>query len=297
MQLKSIYVSIGDSSRDCISKALECLEISDSPAPNPADFQLWVKTKLEESPYPLIGHEVPLVIKLHWMRQTFNNKNQKTYDEYRQGCRCSFILRKVGQVAALSPDTGPGQAAAGSQKKKLKKVKSSIKLQNVFRRVSQGSKGSDHQGEPGSPDTDKKLGQLFGRAVEDLCGPAEQLPSLPPCVAAMLAQLRDQGPATVGIFRRGPNVRAMRDLRDKLDEGEAVDWAEISVFVTAALVKDLLRYLLSTYLNIYLNILISNSIDLLRSLPDCLLTCDNYSAWTEAATAFHADNKLETIKR
>ena len=24
---------------------------------------------------------------LHWMRQTFNNKNQKTYDEYRQGCR------------------------------------------------------------------------------------------------------------------------------------------------------------------------------------------------------------------
>ena len=121
--MKSIYVSIGDSSRDCISKALECLEISDSPAPNPADFQLWVKTKLEESPYPLIGHEVPLVIKLHWMRQTFNNKNQKTYDEYRQGCRCSFILRKVGQVAALTPDTGPGQAQSqGSQKKKLKKV-------------------------------------------------------------------------------------------------------------------------------------------------------------------------------
>ena len=27
------------------------------------------------------------LFKLHWMRQTFNNKNQKTYDEYRQGCR------------------------------------------------------------------------------------------------------------------------------------------------------------------------------------------------------------------
>ena len=26
-------------------------------------------------------------LQLHWMRQTFNNKNQKTYDEYRQGCR------------------------------------------------------------------------------------------------------------------------------------------------------------------------------------------------------------------
>ena len=76
-------MSIGDSSRDCIQKALDILEISDSPNPNPAEFQLWVKTKLEDSPYPLIGHEVPLVIKLHWMRQTFNNKNQKTYDKYR----------------------------------------------------------------------------------------------------------------------------------------------------------------------------------------------------------------------
>ena len=94
-------MSIGDSSRDCIKKALDCLEVSDNPNPEPAEFQLWVKTKLEESPYPLIGHEVPLVIKLHWMRQTFNNKNQKTYDEYRQGCRCSFILRKVGQVRMM----------------------------------------------------------------------------------------------------------------------------------------------------------------------------------------------------
>ena len=146
-------------------------------------LQLWVRTKLDESPYPLIGHEIPLVIKvtailryciclhhtlffikivtnhiyrllpylaflqLHWMRQTFNNKNQKTYDEYRQGCRwfivldysksnhifvwqnrtifetffasrCSFILRRVGQVSSFS-----GGEGAGSQKKKLKKVK------------------------------------------------------------------------------------------------------------------------------------------------------------------------------
>ena len=29
----------------------------------------------------------------------------------------------------------------------------------------------------------------------------------------------------------------MRDLRDKLDMGENVDWSEISVFVTAALLK------------------------------------------------------------
>ena len=90
----------------------------------------------------------------------------------------------------------------------------------------------------------------------------------------MLVQLKENGPGTVGIFRRGPNVRAMRDVRDKLDEGEDVDWSEISVFVTAALVKDLLR-----------------------SLPDCLLMCDNYSAWTEASNNFNNDNKIDTLKR
>jgi hypothetical protein len=53
----------------------------------------------------------------------------------------------------------------------------------------------------------------------------------------MLRQLADKGPETVGIFRRGPNVRAMRDIRDKLDEGGTVHWDQISVFVTAALLK------------------------------------------------------------
>ena len=66
----------------------------------------------------------------------------------------------------------------------------------------------------------------------------------------------------------------MRDLRDKLDEGEEVDWSEISVFVTAALVKDFLR-----------------------SLPDCLLQCDNYSAWTEAALNFNSGRNIDTLRR
>ena len=57
----------------------------------------------------------------------------------------------------------------------------------------------------------------------------------------MLLQLLEDGPATVGIFRRSPNARAMRELRNKLDEGEEVDFKECSVFVTAALIKDFLR--------------------------------------------------------
>ncbi len=41
-----------------------------------------------------------------------------------------------------------------------------------------------------------------------------------------------------------------------------MDWSKISVFVTAALLKDFLR-----------------------SLPDCLLQSDNYNSWMHANTA------------
>ncbi len=57
----------------------------------------------------------------------------------------------------------------------------------------------------------------------------------------MLLQLLEDGPTTVGIFRRSPNARAMRELRIKLDQEEEVDFKECSVFVTAALIKDFLR--------------------------------------------------------
>ena len=79
-----------------------------------------------------------------------------------------------------------------------------------------------------------------------------------------------------------------QELRDRLDEGEEVNWAEISVFVTAALLKDLLRYDDDDN---------DDDDDLLRSLPDCLLMCESFTSWTEASAAFQADSKLETLKR
>jgi hypothetical protein len=53
--LKSIYVANSDSSRDCIRKALEVLDIGEEARADPDTFQLWAKTKLDEAPYPLIG--------------------------------------------------------------------------------------------------------------------------------------------------------------------------------------------------------------------------------------------------
>ena len=53
----------------------------------------------------------------------------------------------------------------------------------------------------------------------------------------MLLKIMSEGPTTVGIFRRSPNARAMRELRERLDNAEDVDFAECSVFVAAALLK------------------------------------------------------------
>lgn len=71
--------------------------------------------------------------------------------------------RKVGQRANLE---------VGSQKTKLKKVKSSIKLQNVFRRVSQGSKSGGANGDSDYEHAKKmkmKGGKLFGLNLDDVC--------------------------------------------------------------------------------------------------------------------------------
>lgn len=65
----------------------------------------------------------------------------------------------------------------GTQKTKLKKVKSSIKLQNVFRRVSQGSKASeDNNNSSASANETKKLGKLFGLPLDEVC-PNNTIPS------------------------------------------------------------------------------------------------------------------------
>ena len=64
--------------------------------------------------------QIPLVIKLHWTRQAFNSRSQKSYDEYKAGCRCQFILRRCGE---RGPHYGDPNTNGSSQKTpRLKKV-------------------------------------------------------------------------------------------------------------------------------------------------------------------------------
>ena len=93
-----------------------------------------------------------------------------------------------------------------------------------------------------------------------------------------MVHILGNGPTTVGIFRRSPNARVTKDLREKLDKDpKAVDvdfFSECSVFVTAALLKDFLR-----------------------SLPDCLLMCKHYASWVRLAKDFEADKRVDPVKR
>jgi hypothetical protein len=63
----------------------------------------------------------------------------------------------------VSTTFGEAAAATGSQKKKVKKVKSSMKLQNVFRRVSQAGRSHEEDQRKEQP-----AGQLFGRQLSEL---------------------------------------------------------------------------------------------------------------------------------
>ncbi len=56
-----------------------------------------------------------------------------------------------------------------SQKTRLKKVKSSMKLQNVFRRVSRAGNDSDST-------KVTKAGRLFGVTLDELCGEENTFP-------------------------------------------------------------------------------------------------------------------------
>lgn len=89
----------------------------------------------------------------------------------------------------------------------------------------------------------------------------------------MLQQLLAKGPFTQGIFRKSANARLVRELRDKLDAGEAVTWDHVPVLVTAAVFKDFLR-----------------------SLPDPLLTSLLYPQWRDAVDTPNTHHKLLKIK-
>ena len=77
----------------------------------------------------------------------------------------------------------------------------------------------------------------------------------------------------MGIFRKSANARQVREIRERIDAGDCIDWSGVNAVVTAVVFKDFLR-----------------------SLPDCLLGSALYDQWLHVATMDSIDAALDKIK-
>ncbi|XP_068200560.1 LOW QUALITY PROTEIN: uncharacterized protein [Palaemon carinicauda] len=240
---KTVNIGSTTTARECVSLTLDHLEMGDADS---SQFQLWVKTGVDDSPYPLIGHEFPFSIKMNCVRDLLQDCDTEQCNNLYNTelvTRCQFILRQARKLSFESPE--------GVKKVSKKARKSPIRIHRVFKRSN--SKGDSLDG-----GVNNCTGVLYGRSLTKLVEPDNTLPKP---VMDMLTQLFLKGPFTVGIFRKSANARLVRELREKLDSGDvegAVDLDNVQITVVAALLKEFLR-----------------------SMPDCLLVSDLYEEWLE----------------
>ncbi|XP_028323258.1 rho GTPase-activating protein 20-like [Gouania willdenowi] len=210
---KTLPVSNSDSTNEVIRLALQQFGIIG----NVKDFQLWVTSRRDNTPYPLIGHEFPFSIHMSHVRQNGKRGAEPSTKH------CHFILRpRASDATQQAPLSGASQ-------KSLKRRRSLITW--AFWRGS-APLISDQSPSAGGG------GALFGRPLQSVCVDGV----LPPPVTDMLAFLYHEGLWTRGIFRRPAGARAVRDLREALDAGHArLPLSRDHVFTVAGVFKDFLR--------------------------------------------------------
>ncbi|XP_060754694.1 rho GTPase-activating protein 20 [Neoarius graeffei] len=264
---KTIAVSNSDSANEVIRLALQQFGILGSVK----DFQLWVSSRKDNAPYPLIGHEFPFSIQMSHLREPLDEPGDKSdeiipperqmellFEQLQSDSQCQFILRPsrvaVGHSFVVDPDQKP-----------FKRRRSLINW--AFWRGS-SNQLDDPPLSPHLSTTDR----LFGLPLSMVCKDN----SLPKPIMDMLVFLFQEGPFTRGIFRRSAGAKACRELRDKLDSGiQVVPMSRQSIFVIAAVLKDFLR-----------------------SIPGSLLLSDLYEKWmaTMDLSEEAEDSQLKAIQ-
>ncbi|KAM6084879.1 T-cell activation Rho GTPase-activating protein-like [Theristicus caerulescens] len=129
-----------------------------------------------------------------------------------------------------------------------------------------------------SPSTAQAPGQagsgcsrpLFGQPLAALCG---EDGTLPRPIQELLAVLQQEGPSTEGIFRRAASGTELRQLREALDRGTAVDLGSQPALLLAVILKDFLR-----------------------SIPAKLLVTDLYEEWMAAMQKTCKEDRIEELK-
>ncbi|XP_033905879.3 rho GTPase-activating protein 20-like [Acipenser ruthenus] len=230
----------------------------------PSDYHLWVMSGKEETPYPLIGHELPFSIIMNCLRDSADQPSRANnnilapdgallLEQLPWERQCQFIL-KPRPVARSHVRTDSFQ-------KHIKRKKSLIDW--ALRRGSSSPSGS----QLGSPTSPRKL---FGHSLPSIC-PSGKLPKP---IMDMLCLLYHEGPSTMGIFRRSANAKTCKELKERLNSGDAVQVEGESVFVAAAVITDFLR-----------------------NIPGSILSAALYHKWMEAMERNNSEEKLEAIKR
>ncbi|XP_061571342.1 rho GTPase-activating protein 20-like [Cololabis saira] len=236
---KTLPVSNWDPTNEVIRLALQQFGIIGQVK----DHQLWVLSKRDNTPYPLIGHEFPFSIQMSHVRGGGARDAAApppTVEQLQASKQCQFILKP-------RPAEPPRQqhVPADFSQKPFKRRRSLITW--AFWRGS-----SSHLNELSLAGP---RGCLFGQPLAAVC--LED--ALPKPVMDMLSFLYHEGAWTRGIFRRSAGARAVRELRDSLDGGGGkLPLTRDHVFIIAGVFKDFLR-----------------------SIPGSLLRCELHEDWTD----------------
>nr|XP_022292012.1 rho GTPase-activating protein 20-like isoform X2 [Crassostrea virginica] len=219
-QTCTLQIDNHTTAKDLLSQCVGKFHITESEA---SECQLWVKTGKEESPYPLIGHELPHSIKFSQLRDFAKTDDPMVsldgMDPEGEGKSAEFILqnRLKGSKKQSFDESNKGN--------KSKSKKSPF---NFFKR------GKDDKNNNTTPP-----GKLFGHPLQDVM----QEGHLPKPVLELMKLVITNGPYTKGVFRKSCNVKLAKEIHQKLDEGLDCVNGDTPTLVVGHLLKEYLRSL------------------------------------------------------
>ncbi|XP_062596201.1 uncharacterized protein LOC134257628 isoform X4 [Saccostrea cucullata] len=220
-QTCTLQIDNHTTAKDLLTQCVSKFHITESEA---SECQLWVKTGKEESPYPLIGHELPHSIKFSQLRDLAKTDDPMVsldgMDPEGEGKTPEFILqnRLKGSKKHLSFD----------ESNKGNKSKTKKSPFNFFKR------GKDDKNNNTTPP-----GKLFGHPLQDVMQDGQ----LPKAVMELMRLVIINGPYTKGVFRKSCNIKLAKELHQKLDEGQECLDEETPTLVIGHLLKEYLRSL------------------------------------------------------
>ncbi|XP_056016327.1 uncharacterized protein LOC125673484 isoform X4 [Ostrea edulis] len=219
-QTCTLQIDHHTTAKDLLVQCIGKFHITESEA---SECQLWVKTGKEESPYPLIGHELPHSIKFSQLRDLAKTDDPMVsldgMEPDGEGKTTEFILqnRLKGSKKHSFDESNKGN--------KSKNKKSPF---NFFKR------GKDDKNNNTTPP-----GKLFGHPLQDVMQDGQ----LPKPVMELMKLVIINGPYTKGVFRKSCNIKLAKELHQRLDEGADCLSEETPTLVIGHLLKEYLRSL------------------------------------------------------